>query len=171
EALRGSERAALAAVRHVIVTGEATARLLTSDYAVPAGRITVALPGIDPVVPAHRSRDGTVALLSVGALVPGKGYDVLLAALTPVRDLPWRLTIAGARDRSPATAAELEATIAALDLAPRVTLAGAVADARLAELYREADLFVLASRHEGYGMALVQAISLAAPLYAPHHTA
>src|SRR5262245_21607850 len=166
KALRGSERAALAAVRHVIVTGAATARLLASDYAVPAGRITVALPGIDPVVPAHRSRDGTVALLSVGALVPRKGYDVLLAALATIRDLPWRLTVAGARDRSPATAAELEATIAALDLAPRVTLDGAVADARLAKLYGEADLFVLASRHEGYGMALVEAIAHGVPVVA-----
>ena len=166
DALRSSERAALAAVRHVIVTGATTARLLAADYGIAIGRITVALPGIDPVMPARGSGDGTLALLSVGALVPRKGYDVLLAALATIKDLPWRLTIAGARDRSPATAAGLEAMIAALDLAPRVALAGAVAEARLAELYAEADVFVLASRHEGYGMALAEAIAHGVPVVA-----
>ena len=166
EAMGASERAALACVRHVIVTSAVTARALVADYAVLPERVTVALPGIDPVAPAHNSQDGMVALLSVGALVPRKGYDVLLTALATIRDLPWRLTIAGARDRSPATTAAIEAQIVALDLGGRVTLAGAVADARLTELYREADLFVLASRHEGYGMALAQAIAHGVPVIA-----
>src|SRR5262245_10172880 len=166
DALRSSERAALASVRHVIVTGAATARLLAADYSVPAERISVALPGIDPVARTRESRGDAVALLSVGALVPRKGYDVLVAALATIRDLPWRLTIAGARDRSPKTASELAAMIVALDLADRVTLAGAVADAWLAELYAEADLFVLASRHEGYGMALAEAIAYGLPVIA-----
>jgi glycosyltransferase involved in cell wall biosynthesis len=166
DALRESERAALAAVHHVIVTGAATARLLASDYAIAAARISVVPPGVDPVAPGRAGGDGTVALLSVGALVPRKGYDVLLAALATITHLPWRLTIAGARDRSPATAAALDATIATLALADRVTLAGAVADDRLSGLYAEADLFVLASRFEGYGMALAAAIAHGVPVIA-----
>ena len=166
EALRQSERAALASAHHVIVTSPMTARLIASDYAVAAGLITVALPGVDPVAPAPGSRDGKVSLLSVGALVPRKGYDVLLAALARIVHLPWRLTIAGARDRNPATAADMEATIAALDLAPRVTLAGAVTNERLAELYAAADLFVLPSRFEGYGMALAEALAHGVPVIA-----
>jgi glycosyltransferase involved in cell wall biosynthesis len=164
DSLRASERAALGAVHRVIVTGKATARLLAGDYAVPPERITVVLPGVDAVAHPRADRGDTVALLSVGALVPRKGYDVLLAALAKVRDLPWRLTIVGARDRSPATAAELDAAIAALDLTGRVNLAGIVSSERLAALYAEADVFVLPSRFEGYGMAFAEALAHGVPV-------
>jgi glycosyltransferase involved in cell wall biosynthesis len=162
--LRESERAALAATRCVIVTSAATARLLAADYAVSAERMTVALPGVDRVARPPRNSDGPVALLSVGALVPRKGYDVLLDALAEVVDLPWRLTIAGDPTRNPATAAKLREIIAAKNLAERVTLAGAVSPTRLAELYAQADLFVLPSRFEGYGMAFTEAIAHGVPV-------
>jgi glycosyltransferase involved in cell wall biosynthesis len=96
--------------------------------------------------------------------VPRKGYDVLLAALAQVRDLSWRLTIVGARDRSPATAAEVDAAVAELDLAHRVNLAGVVSPERLAALYAEADVFVLPSRFEGYGMAFAEALAHGVPV-------
>jgi len=164
DAMRASERAALAPMRHVIATSAATARILVADYGVAAGQITVALPGVDRVAPSRGSSGGIVALLSVGALVPRKGYDVLLAALATIADLPWRLTIAGAGDRSPETAAKLEATIAAMKLDGRVTLAGAVPAEQLAALYVAADLFVLASRFEGYGMAFAEALAHGVPV-------
>jgi glycosyltransferase involved in cell wall biosynthesis len=164
DSLRASERVALAAVHHVVVTGKATARLLACDYAVPPERITVVPPGVDAAIRPRTGRGDTVALLSVGALVPRKGYDVLLAALAEVRDLSWRLTIVGARDRSPATAAEFDAAIAALGLAHRVSLAGVVSTERLAALYAEADVFVLPSRFEGYGMAFAEALAHGVPV-------
>jgi glycosyltransferase involved in cell wall biosynthesis len=163
--LRASETAALAAARHVVATSDLTTRILAADYGVPHERITVAPPGTDRVsAPARQNIDGPVALLAVGSLVPRKGYDVLIAALARIADLDWRLTIAGARDRDPATAAQIAAQIAACGLTPRVTLAGAVPPDRLAQLYAEADLFVLASRFEGYGMAFAEAISYGLPM-------
>jgi glycosyltransferase involved in cell wall biosynthesis len=164
DALRTSERAALAQMRHVIVTSAATARHLVADYQVPADRITVAMPGVEAVPPSHGSQDGTVALLSVGALVPRKGYDVLIAALAQMPDLSWRLTIVGDRSRSPATAAQLESALAAADLNARVTFAGAVSTEQLTAFYASADLFVLPSRHEGYGMAFAEAIAHGVPV-------
>jgi glycosyltransferase involved in cell wall biosynthesis len=163
-ALCASERAALAEMRHVIVTSAATARHLVADYGVAADRVTVAMPGVDAVPASRGSRDGTVALLSVGALVPRKGYDVLIAALAKMPDLPWRLTIVGDRNREPATAARLDADLAAARLDRRVTFTGAVPSWRLSELYAAADLFVLASRHEGYGMAFAEAIAHGVPV-------
>ena len=162
-ALRDSERLALTHARHVIANSEATSRLLIEDYAVPADRITVAPPGTDCARRARGSLDGTVALLAVGSLVPRKGYDVLLAALAMVKDLPWRLSIVGdARDAG--TAAEVEATITTLNFKSRVTLKGAVPSSQLAALYDGADVFVLASRFEGYGMAFAQAIAHGLPV-------
>jgi glycosyltransferase involved in cell wall biosynthesis len=158
------ERAALAHTDHVVVTSPSTARLLARDYGVEPDDITVALPGNDPKAPSARTRDGTLALLAVGSLVRRKGYDVLVAALAGLKDLPWRLTIAGDRTRDPATAAALDSDIGNCGLGDRIDVLGAVVDERLDQLYANADLFVLASRFEGYGMAFAEAIAHGLPV-------
>jgi glycosyltransferase involved in cell wall biosynthesis len=164
EGLHASEQAALSAARHVVVTSAATAQQLTSHYAVPAERITVVRPGSDPVRPAPRRADKTIRLLSVGAVVPRKGYDVLLAALATLPDLPWTLTIAGDCTRNPKAAAQLKADIERHRLGGRVDVLGAVSAERLGELYAQADIFALASRFEGYGMAYAEAIAHGVPV-------
>jgi glycosyltransferase involved in cell wall biosynthesis len=172
ESLRRSERAALASVRGVIVTSAATAHLVVSDYGVPAERVSVAKPGSDRIPPAqarsnHR-RDGAIQLLSVGAVVPRKGFDVLIAALTTLTELPWRLTIAGDLTRDRDTAMELEADIARHGLQDRIVTLGAVSPERLAALYIDADAFVLASYFEGYGMAYAEALAHGLPVIGSH---
>jgi glycosyltransferase involved in cell wall biosynthesis len=171
-AMQTSERTALAAARHVIVTSAATARLLTADYGVAPQAITIALPGNDPATsrlltpppsPPPQAGEG-LKLLAVGAVVRRKGYDVLIEALSRLTDLDWQLVIAGdcARDRE--TAGALATRLVVLRLGARVTMTGAVSEEELAALYRDADLFVLASRHEGYGMAFAEAIAHGLPV-------
>jgi glycosyltransferase involved in cell wall biosynthesis len=161
---QASERMALAAARHVIATSGATARLLSADYGVAPERISVAPPGTDRALPARGSSDGVVRLLAVGSVVPRKGFDVLVAALDKVSDLPWRLTIAGDRSRDVVTSARLDAEIARCKLAERIAFHGALPAEELATLYDGADVFVLASRFEGYGMAFAEAISHGLPV-------
>jgi glycosyltransferase involved in cell wall biosynthesis len=163
-ALHTSERAALAAVQAVVVTSTATARLVASDYGVPVQRITVARPGNDRVPLAQSGRHGVVRLLSVGAVVPRKGFDVLIAALATLTDLPWRLTIAGDRTRDRNAAAQLDADIAYHKLGNRIAALGAVSPQHLAGLYAETDVFVLASHFEGYGMAYAEAVAHGLPV-------
>ena len=103
-------------------------------------------------------------MLAVGAVIARKGYDVLLAALATLIDLPWRLTIVGDLGRDAEAVARLDSDIARLNLADRVRVAGAVSAKRLAELYAGADIFVLASRFEGYGMAFSEAIAHGLPV-------
>jgi glycosyltransferase involved in cell wall biosynthesis len=161
---RESERAALGAAARVVVTSEATGRILIADYSVESQRIRVVRPGNDPVPPASGSNDAMVRLASVGSVVPDKGYDLLIAALATIADLPWRLTIAGDRTRNPAAAAQLDADIAAYGLEDRIMLLGAVPPERVVELYLASDVFVLASRFEGYGMALAEAVTHGLPV-------
>jgi len=118
-ALRESERAALACTRGVIVTSPATARTLIKEFDVPPKRITVAEPGTDRVAVVPRQQTGPVALLAVGAVVPRKGYDVLIEALAGLIDLPWRLTIAGDCGRDIPTVARLKTDIERYRLGPR----------------------------------------------------
>ena len=129
----------------------------------PAERITVAPPGTDRVAQIERRHSGPVALLAVGSIVPRKGYDVLVEALAGMRDLPWHLTIVGeARDE---TATErLRAAIQRHGLGPRVSMLGSVSTSRLSALYAAADLFVLPSRYEGFGMAYAEAIAHGLPV-------
>jgi glycosyltransferase involved in cell wall biosynthesis len=164
EVFRESERASLAAAAHVVVTSEATARIVIADYDVPPQCVSVVRPGNDPVPPAPGSNDAVVRLLSIGSVVPGKGYDLLIAALVTLADMPWRLTIAGDRTRNPAAAAQLDADIEAYGLGDRVAVLGAVLPERIDELYLASDIFVLASRFEGYGMALAEAIAHGLPV-------
>lgn len=162
--LLDSERGALACAARVVVTSETTARHLVSDYGVSPERVTVARPGTDSAPMAHGSSDGVVHLLSVGAVVPRKGFDVLITALAGLTDLSWRLSIVGDCRRDAMTAASIKQAIARLDLRDRITMHGAVPTSRLAALYDSADLFVLASHFEGYGMAYAEAIAHGLPV-------
>ena len=72
-----------------------TARLLAADYDVRSERLSVVEPGTERVATRPRRVESVIALLAVGAVVPRKGYDVLVAALARLKHLPWRLVIAG----------------------------------------------------------------------------
>jgi glycosyltransferase involved in cell wall biosynthesis len=74
------------------------------------------------------------------------------------------LTIAGDRRRDPQTADRLNADIARLGLTDRVKILGALPSEILSAFYAKADIFVLASRHEGYGMAFAEAIAHGLPV-------
>ncbi|MGX1785929.1 glycosyltransferase family 4 protein [Bosea sp. NPDC055332] len=160
----GRETAALRHAAAVVVSSETTKRLLVTDFAVPAEKITVAEPGVDPAERAVGSGGESVELLAVGSLVPRKGYDVLIAALEGLADKPWRLTIVGSDDRAPATTVELKAQIAAAGLSGRIVLAGAFRQDELDAAYAKADLFVMPSLFEGYGMVLTEALARGLPI-------
>ena len=159
-----SERTALVEASLVIVTSPSTGERLNSDYDVPSDSITVAQPGTDRGAPAKGSTDGMVRLLSVGAVVPRKGFDILIAGLAPIADLPWVLTIAGDLTRDETTVNKLMTDIAEHNLIGRVDLLGSVPHEKVTALYSSADIFVLASHFEGYGMAYAEAMAHGLPV-------
>ena len=157
-----SERRALACVRAALVTSASTGESLIADYDVPRARIRVARPGTDPCTPVPRGSHAVPFMLAIGAAIPRKGHDLLVAALAGLARHSWRAAIVGSLTRDPACAANLAKRITAARLGDRIFLAGEVADT--APFYREADFFVLASRHEGFGMVFAEALRHGLPV-------
>jgi glycosyltransferase involved in cell wall biosynthesis len=164
-ALLASEAAALGEARAVIVTSPATARILAADLGVPPDRITVAVPGTDPAQRAAAEGDPP-RLLTVGTISPRKAQTVLVEALAGLADRDWTLTVIGATDRVPAETDRLRSLIAASGLEDRVRLLGTLSEAAMDRAYGEADLFVLPSLYEGFGMVITEALAHGLPVIA-----
>ena len=132
--------------------------MLAGEFGVPDMKIVVAQPGTDPA-PKSSGTIMPMQLLAVGAVSQRKGYRVLIEALQPLAELDWRLTIAGSLERDPAAVADLKAAIAASGLQDRIRLTGAVVPDTLSAFYASADIFVMPSLFEGYGMVLAEAMA------------
>ncbi|MGE4218391.1 MAG: glycosyltransferase family 4 protein [Alphaproteobacteria bacterium] len=164
-ALWAVEAALLPRFSRIVVSSPATRRILAAEYGLDPARIHVVLPGTDrPARPVVRRRRGPLRLLCVASLTPRKGHLRLLAALAHCRDLDWRLVCVGPTDRDPATARGVRAAVGRLRLDRRVRLAGAVPQAVMPRHYIQADVFVLASALEGYGMAFAEALAYGLPV-------
>ena len=159
------ECAVLAAAQHVITTSRWTRDRLLHRYGLPTDRVHVAEPGVDPAQLASGT-DGGGELLCVAAVAPHKGHEVLLAALATITDLPWRCTCVGTLDREPAFVEHLRHCADAAGIGRRVCFPGTQLGDDLARAYAAADVLVLASRAETYGMVVTEALARGLPVIA-----
>jgi glycosyltransferase involved in cell wall biosynthesis len=165
ETLERNERQALAALQGLICTSHWTARELET-YGLARKLIRVVPPGTRRAPRAVGSNSTTIALLSVATLTPRKGHVMLIDALAPLRNASWHLHCVGSLARDPRCAGVVSERIATYNLSDKVTLHGELPSARLDALYDGADIFVLASRLEGYGMAVAEALVRGLPIVA-----
>ena len=164
-AVRAREREVLAAAAAVVTTSAWSRGRLRELYALPGDRVHVAAPGVDPAGLAAGSADGN-ALLCVAAVTPDKGHDVLLDALATAADLPWRCVCVGSVDRNPDFADSVRRRARDGALKGRVRFAGPCTGAELHGAYDGADVLVLASRAETYGMVVTEALARGLPVLA-----
>lgn len=168
EQLHQSEHDALKCASGVIVTSAETARTVAKDFDLLLKNIVVAYPGTDrpsqapSMVSAPTKRPKR--LLSVGSFVPRKGFDVLIQALAPLTALEWQLNIVGDNTRDLATTEYIQKLIQLHHLQDRIECTGAVDQETLLDHYANADIFVLASLYEGYGMAFAEALAAGLPI-------
>lgn len=160
--LHRTETDNLVFARHVIVTSPHTAELLSVHYGVDRQKITVAVPGAErpKLAPAPANPP---LILAVGIQLPRKGHDVLLNALSQIRDLSWHAMIVGAA-LDEKFAAKLKALRTQRGLGDRVTLAGRLERDHLDQQYAQASIFALATRYEGYGIVFNEALMHGLPI-------
>ena len=159
------EAAVLSVARAVVTTSHWTRRRLVERYRLPADRVHVASPGCEPAPPSAPSPDGG-RLLCVGALAPLKGQDLLLDALGTLTALPWRCALVGPLDRDPRFVASLTRRADDAGIAGRVRMPGPRTGAALRREYGDADLLVVPSRAETYGMVVPEALAAGVPVLA-----
>ncbi|GGY85462.1 glycosyltransferase family 4 protein [Marinobacter zhanjiangensis] len=161
-----TERRALAAVRRVITTSNTTAERL-SRYDVAANRIATVPPGVhrpDPAIGRPVSPSGDLRILCLAHLSPRKAQHHLVEALAQLPGTGWHCELAGSLERDPAYAASVQQRIEALGLTERIRLTGELSGKALARSFRRANLFVLPSLNEGYGMVIDEALAHGLPV-------
>ena len=158
------ERDALAACVGVLATSEFMARRLEA-FGVEPSRVRTVPPGTDPARPAvGPGSDAPPMLLCVASLIPRKGQDVLMHALSRVQALRWTCVCAGSLDRVPGYATLVRELTRKTGLAGRVRFLGECESDRLDDLYHHASLLVLPSHYESYGMVLAEALARGLPV-------
>jgi glycosyltransferase involved in cell wall biosynthesis len=133
--------------------------------------VGVAIPGVRQAAVARGSIDtGSPHLLAVAALTPTKDQVTLVHALAQVADLAWTTTLVGSDRAAPSYAVRVRAEIAAAGLVERIAVPGMLADRVLDREWDAADLFVLTSRTETYGLAIGEALAHGIPAVVPAGT-
>jgi glycosyltransferase involved in cell wall biosynthesis len=162
---RQSERAVLEAATAIVTTSAWARRRLIELYDLPADRVHVAEPGVEPAEFANGMEAGE-ALLCVGAVTFEKGHDILLEALESISALPCHCTCVGSLDRDPAFVEDLRRRRLDAGLGERMSFAGPRTGAELDRAYASADLLVHASRTETYGLVVTEALARGLPVIA-----
>jgi mannosylfructose-phosphate synthase len=170
----------------VIATTTDQLDLLQGDYGVPSDKLRMIPPGYDdtrfyPVGSSTRvllrrkfGFEGKV-ILALGRIARNKGYDLLIRAFAEVasREPEALLVLAiGGERLDPGEEHILgacRALVRELGLDERVRFSGFVADGDMADIYRAADVFVMPSRYEPFGMTAVEAMACGTPTVVTTH--
>jgi glycosyltransferase involved in cell wall biosynthesis len=161
--VRAREHAVLSAATALATTSAWARRCLLELYPLAPERVHVAEPGVAAAELAARGDSGGT-LLCVGAVTFDKGHDVLLEALEELSDLPWQCVCVGSLERDPPFADRLRRRSLDGTLGGRLWFTGPRTGCDLDRTYAAADLLVLASRAETYGMVLTEALARGIPV-------
>jgi glycosyltransferase involved in cell wall biosynthesis len=154
------EGRALRAASGLISTSSSTAATLTQRHGLHG--IRVALPGVDPAPVASGSRPPH--MIAVAALLPNKDQLLTIDALSRIQDLEWTAALVGSDQADPAYAGQVRAAIAANGLEERVRLTGELVGEELDREWDAANLSLLPSRAEAFGMVVTESLARGLPV-------
>ncbi|WP_322795200.1 glycosyltransferase [Tepidiforma sp.] len=170
------ERAIARRATAIVAASSHERQLLERYYGADPARVHVIPCGIDLDLFQPRPREAARAelglpadrpiLLWVGRLEKLKGLEILLDTVAGLERRDALLLIVGGDDRAATLRRELEARAASLGIAERVRFTGAVDHQRLPAFYAAADVCVVPSFYESFGLVAVEAMACGTPVVA-----
>jgi len=164
QALEGSERKSLAFVDGIITTSPATTRTVSEIFSYPIEKISTVIPGVERGKRSIGNSGGTIKLLCTGSIIERKGHEYLISALASLKHLDWRLDCIGSTEFDKKLFEKLQAKVMNENLGDRIVFHGSVSQESMEQAYASADVFVLPSLYEGYGMVYAEAIVRGLPV-------
>ncbi|MCA8970504.1 MAG: glycosyltransferase [Planctomycetes bacterium] len=162
--LEAMMRESLAAAWGIVATSRATANLVLETN--PDANVRVCIPGVD-AGSCRRTTDHPVPqLLTVANFEARKGHLDVLECLAELRSLPWTWDVVGDLDADREVSEHFLERIHTLGLASRIRVHGRLDPATTREKMSEADLFLLLSSYEPYGMVFAESIASGTPVIA-----
>ena len=159
-----SEKAALASCIGVVTTSDFTSQQL-SHMGVSESIIKTVIPGTDPSpVSIGPHKHFSPRFLCVASVIPRKGLDTLVDALSQILHLDWECICAGSLDRKPGYASDILKKVRDKKLSSRILFTGECSQSTIDKFYHISSIFVLPSMYEGYGMVLTEAATRGLPI-------
>ncbi|WP_026535459.1 glycosyltransferase family 4 protein [Arthrobacter sp. H14] len=160
------EREALHAARGVIATSDWAADELRRRHGL--SDVAVAAPGVDPAPLAHGSAPPLI--LQVGTVSPVKNQLATVAALASLKEFDWTARLIGPSGPDVGYLEQVRFAIKAAGLEDRVDLTGELTGTGLDDQWHAADISVLPSRAETYGMVVAESLARGVPVVVPAGT-
>ena len=166
ELLKRSEAKGLEVVARIITSSQETANTVEKLFGFPGLKIDAVEPGVDRGGLSMPDDGQSIRLLCVGSVIARKGHEDLLKALASLNELDWQLDCIGNIEFDPGLYHKLQDFIVEHSLQGRVTFHGSVDEEEISRFYHRANVFVLPSYYEGYGMVYAEAIVRGIPVIA-----
>ena len=154
------EARALAAASGVICPSEHAAAALEKRHGLE--NIVVAQPGVEAAETAKGSEPPHI--IALAALLPNKSQTELVEALAALKDLPWTAALIGTDQPDPAYAAEVRAAVERYKLQNRIMMTGELTGKPLEDQWRAADLSILISKSESFGLVVTESLAHGVPV-------
>ncbi len=162
--LKQTEKQGLKHTNAIITTSPQTSRTVANLFNYNPSKITSVLPGVERGIISNGSDSETINLLCVGSIIERKGHKDLLEALSSLKHLNWKLDCIGSTQFDKSLYANLQSRVTQEELSQKITFHGDVSEQALEAAYSSADIFVLPSLFEGYGMAYAEALVRGIPV-------
>ena len=167
--IQAAEKALIRAASRILTVSQSSKRQIIQYLAQSPKQntpIDVIPPGFarPTALPRQQQNTDAVQLLFVGHITKAKGVLDVLKAVAKLSGDDFFLHVVGGASAEPATWQQAQALIEKQGLSDKVKMYGRVENAQLQALYALADVFVLPSYWEGYGIVFLEAMSLGLPV-------